>query len=823
MLSDTLTITRDVTIRSLGQNRVVFRLLASTARPVIRVQTGSVVKLEGIEVTGGSGKNCSWFTATDERYKHEVPVAAGIESRGTLTLSDCAIYGNRGTGVRNYQGTLVINYTTIMDNSQAWFGGGLMNIDGDTLVEQSIISRNHACNHGGGVYHKGKTARLVIARSTVISHNTAIRSSAIHCGCSDTAPLDNVRQLHAAMPSYFDASRLVGVVNQAEMAWKDFPTKITMMDSTVERNGNAGTDYATIAVAGCNAVGIARTWIRDNQAWFAAGIGLSSDYAAAWIHNSTIEANRAKQGAGFWLEEASTLRLFHSAIMNNSATSIGAGAYIFSPNSRLEATATNFSGNNATEGGSHIYNAGIILLKEGTILDEGGDEKGIFNGNELKYVLPAPLGRYMTDIFMCEELRCATLSGPTKPCPKQPCNASLYPDIQGKYVSNSIQGYISAPYPPFCERGAYGNSMDHKAQDSSTCSGECPPSAFCPEVGTIQPIPCPNGSYSVSTGGYSPESCLACPEQTYLNTSTTRGHYPCKECPLWATTRPGANVGRDSCVCSSGFYGSQPGGHDCQECPSGTTCDGVGVSIETLVVKQRYWRPTIQSFPQECPYPDTCAGGSNMTDYVYDPNTTAACAPGRGLRGAFCMLCADANFVFNPSSQSCEAPFEQSATIIVLISLAVLAFMFEQLLKPLRRLISRKPERGKEPARRSNIRALWKAEQYLRRALWKAEQVSLRQIKLAVKKCVLQLKICISFYQIIVQMGSVYRTREPPPYRDLLEMINHFIDCAWPDLSQARLNQACLSVPSPAGPIYICDPFRFSLQGYPTSVSSHGQ
>ena len=129
----------------------------------------------------------------------------------------------------------------------------------------------------------------------------------------------------------------------------------------------------------------------------------------------------------------------------------------------FEATATNFLGNTAAQGGSHIYNSGDVSLAKGSGVD-GDDDKGLFNGNRLEYILPAPLGRYLSGVFQCKEFLCSTVFG-LVPCSNQPCNASLQ---HGAYMALSAQGYIPAPYPPLCVIGAYGDSLAVKEQSSST-------------------------------------------------------------------------------------------------------------------------------------------------------------------------------------------------------------------------------------------------------------------------------------------------------------------------------------------------------------------
>ena len=438
-LSGTLTISgRTVTLRAEGSGRFTFRRDSPSVGPVIEVDHSSVVKLEGIEITGGLSHNCSHYFASKERTA-EVPTAAGIESQGTLTLQGCAVHGNRGPGVRNNGGTLVVLRSSISDNKHAWKGGGLINLNGDTLIENSTISRNHACKDGAGVYHYGSTGRLVIAMGTMLSDNTVnVKGSALSAECEDSAPMAMASQGEAAQDSSFAPSQLVGS-DLAAPRWKtSFPTKVTIMDSVIERN-SAGSE-ASVYISKCNAVGFARTYLQENQGGEdGGGLAVYDDASAVWMHSSVIRGNNAANGAGIAIMEGK-VRMYNSAVLNNAAEYYGGGVQVSALGS-FEATATNFSGNTAAQGGSHIYSSGDVSLAKGSGVD-GDDDKGLFNGNRLEYILPAPLGRYLSGVFQCKEFLCSTVFG-LVPCSNQPCNASLQ---HGAYMALSAQGYIPDGY-----------------------------------------------------------------------------------------------------------------------------------------------------------------------------------------------------------------------------------------------------------------------------------------------------------------------------------------------------------------------------------------
>lgn len=87
------------------------------------------------------------------------------------------------------------------------------------------------------------------------------------------------------------------------------------------------------------------------------------------------------------------------------------------------------------------------------------------------------------------------------------------------------------------------------------------------------------------------------------------------------------------------------------------------------------------------------------------------------------------------------------------------------------------------------------------------------QVRRAAKKSVVPLKICISFYQVVTQMASVYRTSEPPPYHKLLSFIESLINWvpyldlkAWAgfgNLLENRLWIVCLIPPALIIPAFL--------------------
>ena len=113
------------------------------------------------------------------------------------------------------------------------------------------------------------------------------------------------------------------------------------------------------------------------------------------------------------------------------------------------------------------------------------------------------------------------------------------------------------------------------------------------------------------------ESCQLCPIGSY---KAGRGNAKCENCPLTSqvTTSLGA-VSLAACVCQAGLYfeGENEFNGTCSTCPEeGTNCTSPGVRLESLPLRQGYWRSMLTSVEvRRCYYSGACRGGSNFSAY----------------------------------------------------------------------------------------------------------------------------------------------------------------------------------------------------------------
>jgi hypothetical protein len=151
-----------------------------------------------------------------------------------------------------------------------------------------------------------------------------------------------------------------------------------------------------------------------------------------------------------------------------------------------------------------------------------------------------------------------------------------------------------------------------------SCSAHCPAGSFCPE-GTESAIPCPQGTYSSSTGLASSDDCTPCPAGYYCPTEgLTEATLVCSPgyyCPVgsivataiicpnghfcptgltgeWIRGFPAFVWLAGPVECEAGSYAADEGQAACDECPEGFYCD------------------TAAEAPIQCPLGFYCAAGT---------------------------------------------------------------------------------------------------------------------------------------------------------------------------------------------------------------------
>jgi hypothetical protein len=525
----------------------------------------------------------------------------------------------------------------------------------------------------------------------------------------------------------------------------------------------------------------------------------------ALIRFSTIQGNKAKSGSGglhlasesfallgiklrnntagqtaggVRIENANAL-FYSSVIEGNVAESHGAAMYVAGTESVVQIlAATNLSRNEARSPGrgSVFYSEGDVTFGLRSRIDSAENvtiaKDGIYSEGNLWYLSATPFGHYIESPFTC------SASGP------HGCDFSTY---GASPMVLYQQGGHALPFPALCRAGYVGSDASELTE--ATCNGPCPISHYCP-AGTVSPLKCPFGEFTMTTGNSESGNCRSCNTGSYYVEELVEatGSVTCYACPTNFTTPDDkGGSGNASCVCQKEFYEH---GSKCIGCPNGGNCTQLGVKLESMVVEPHYWRPSIHSLPGPCPYKSTCEGGS-VTSLEYNDSSSETCKA--GLRGAFCTMCVYDDQVFDPRTEICTP--RQGSTdflafvIAVLLLIAILPFCSEGWV-----------------AQKLDLESRFKCFQTDRTQRgWHNLRWLKNKIQRAMKKIADPVKLCISFYQVIMQMGTVYRTQVPPAYQDLLSFANRIVDWVrlarcWTALCLGPLSHAICPTPTLTDP-----------------------
>ncbi|XP_077467725.1 uncharacterized protein LOC144083617 [Stigmatopora argus] len=218
----------------------------------------------------------------------------------------------------------------------------------------------------------------------------------------------------------------------------------------------------------------------------------------------------------------------------------------------------------------------------------------------------------------------------------QPCPAGMFCSQLGL---SQPSGLCQAGY--YCPSGST-SSNSSEYQSNSTRSHICPSGYFCP-AGTKNPIPCPAGSFSISSGLKGVEDCLPCPPGKFCDrpastdladalpcyagyvclsgssspTPSDGSHgYPCPpghSCPVGSA---------GALPCMPGTYSPAPGATECLVCPRGMTCSSLA-TLEPVVCPLGHYCPAGAALPQACPL-----GTFNNQTGAHSRSACVACPPG---------------------------------------------------------------------------------------------------------------------------------------------------------------------------------------------------
>ena len=728
------------------------------------------VQLRRLRITGGRihdgvgggllNKGALLMEECDVSY-NTARTGGGIFNEGTLKLTDCQIHHNQA----RVKG----------DVSPSGFGGGLFSYPGTHLLVQSCkIFANEARGGAGMVSH---------AQGTM----------------NDTDIFENVAVMRGG-----------GVETGREMLNdKNLDAALVMENCKIQHN-RAGQYGGGVLLSGEDSQLIMRSSsIIWNQAQRGAGIANlreNSGPSTVRLENATVSHNSGEKGGGIY--NAGLLELWFSLLSDNNATS------------------KTFDGSSLYNTGTvYLVNGTVIRTSGDTIVN------AVYNGGNATYVLPTPDGYWVPMATRCEPQYCDSQSFTDTHevlCPQQSCD--IEKNLSGLVVSKLPQGDLlpvvrqlgalvrSFPLP--CPQGVVGSkswldpfsSAVNKtslipptsgawlAEANPVCAGKCPSGYYCPTEATITPLLAPVGTFA-PMGSVRPRLCMdatyycvgggweqipvppgmiatgfhisnvtldngtvvggdymlydgialcpaghwchrgqqvQCSEGSYTEdfASLRLSQESCTPCPDRSTTVRAGATSINACGCFPGFYLSNKTA-SCEICPAGSECDHTGTVPQTINISAGFWRLSALSVDvKPCPRltAASCSGGTDA-NVTYDPRSSDLCSQASGATGVFCTLCLKPAEYFDWIAARCKAcGYTVAADIGKLFGAGIVFLGLFLLRERLRKLDS------------------------YRRLVNLTVRAAMRS----------KIKHLVAYYQIISQLGSVYRVSYPQAYEQLL-------------------------------------------------------
>ncbi|WP_018223079.1 hypothetical protein [Salinispora pacifica] len=294
-------ITTPITING-GKHTIIERAAAADPFRILTVEAGGDLTLNHVTIAGGQtemfddGGGILTSSGSTLAINHSVIKrnighnGGGVANRGTTTVKHSTVSGNTARasagGLQNMAGLLTVGHSTITDNTATGLaiGGGIGSINGATTrISQSDITHNYSALAGGGIGDFDATS--VVADST-ISHNTAANTGG-------------------------------GIFEEGQLTLR----RVTLTGNSAPGDGGGGLEIQN--VLGGNTATIEDSEITNNST--GRGGGIRNLAATVVLRNTRVAGNQADTGAGVFNNDNSTLTLFSTKIVKNTAVTDGGG------------------------------------------------------------------------------------------------------------------------------------------------------------------------------------------------------------------------------------------------------------------------------------------------------------------------------------------------------------------------------------------------------------------------------------------------------------------------------------------------------------------
>lgn len=170
------TLSSDMEINGPGADLLTVRRKSEDSFGIFYIPADAHVDISGLTITGGVG----------------ALGGGGIHNEGTLTLGNCVVSGNKGSGIYNYFGAGTLSNCVVTDNKSG-SGGGIFNFGGQFEIYGSTIARNECDSgtgeDGGGIKNVGGLMTIV---NSTITDNRSFFSGGAGISTSGTLHLIHV-------------------------------------------------------------------------------------------------------------------------------------------------------------------------------------------------------------------------------------------------------------------------------------------------------------------------------------------------------------------------------------------------------------------------------------------------------------------------------------------------------------------------------------------------------------------------------------------------------------------------------------------------------
>ncbi len=305
--SDDIVIGSGNTLFLAGNSENAYQVVITSANS----STGIGVTIDGFTIKGGNADNSA-----------------------TIILNGNTLERSKGGGIYTNYGTNMLNNNIISENHAEVDGGGIYTYYGTNTLSNNIISENRAYVSGGGIFMSKATSTLT---NNTISGNVAVfnNGGAIYTDSGTNTMSNNTLS---------DNSAYNGGAIYTDYGINTLNNNTISENKTV--NGNGGGIYA---YEGTNT--LSNNTLSENSAKF--GGGIFSYSGRNTLTNNIISKNSVTKYGGGIVFYSGTNMLNNNIISKNSATEFGGGILTFLSTNTL--TNNILSGNSATIDGGGIY------------------------------------------------------------------------------------------------------------------------------------------------------------------------------------------------------------------------------------------------------------------------------------------------------------------------------------------------------------------------------------------------------------------------------------------------------------------------------------